>query len=355
MPIRQTHLSALCFAGILACALPALAQNLDEELNDLVRAKEAIAEAEPETQVIHQTDNQYRIGIDCSELSPALASHLRLQEGSGLLVNRVLETSPAGRAGIKRHDVLIEANGHPLTTVPDLVAAVNKAKGSELNLSVIHAGEEKLIKLTPEERDEEEVVRLRNGFANKLGQGFAPGINNQVHAEMERAIAQMQKQFGQLGPMNQGWRRLNPGVMIDFGFDPTNPSAQRKGFTQSRSSYSRSMTMANGEQLTVDVDRNGDEPAKIKVKRGSKTWDLTESDLDKLPADIRPLVESQLNGGGGFQALMAPRMPQMPNRPLLHRPAVPQPKDEKVQERFNGLELQMKELKDAIESIQGNK
>lgn len=356
MPFQKTHFQALCLAGVLACALPALAQEVDIDIENLLRERAAFIGQQA---AADQAPNKYRIGIDCGELPRALASHLRLQEGTGLLVNNVLGESPAGRAGIKRHDVILEANGHPLANVMDLVAAVNEAKDSEMSLTVIHAGEEKVFEITPEERDEEEVTRLRNGFANRLGQGFAPGVNNaQIQAEMERAFEQMQKQLGQFGGMNQGWRRLGPGIMFDFDTDMNSPSAMMPpGFSQSWSKTSRMMTTPNGEELSIEIDRNNDKPATVKVKRGSKSWELTEKDLDKLPADIRPIVESQLNGGRGIQGIVAPRLPGLPTRPrqVARPPAAPRADEQKVQDRFDGLELQMKELQDAIRSIQGNK
>lgn len=348
MPIRKTHLSSLGLAAMLACALPALAQSLDfEEARDaVIQARDALVQAEAQPHV----DNRYRIGIDCSPASDALRFHLRLQEDAGLLVNSVLDDSPGGRAGIKRHDVIVEANGHPISNVHDLVVAVNDAKTSEMTLAVIHAGEERLVKVTPEERDEEEIERLRNGVANQLqlGRGaFAP-LNGQIQEELQRAIDQMQQQ---LGPLSGTFRRVNPGIMMDLRDLGAGGSA--------KSSTSQSMTMKNGEQLTIKVDRDGDKPAQITVKRGNNSWELTESEIDQLPADIQPLVESQLNGRKGLQAWMAPAFGGGPRRPVNRQPKKikrsPNPADQRVQDRFDGLEIKMQELQDAIRSIQGNK
>ena len=112
MPIQRTHLSALGVAAILACALPAVAQNLP-----------GFGPGNPQIAVFgqQQIENRYRIGIDCAPAPEALKVHLHLNEETGLLVNSVLDDSPSGRAGLKRHDIILEANSHPLSTVRDLI------------------------------------------------------------------------------------------------------------------------------------------------------------------------------------------------------------------------------------------
>ena len=341
MPIQKTHLSALAVAAFMACALPAIAQNLPGfGPNGVFQVQ---AEAVP------QIENRYRIGIDCAPAPEALRVHLRLQEDTGLLVNSVLDESPGGVAGIKRHDVIVAANGQPLTSVQDLVVAVNEAKDTELSLAIIHEGEEQTITLTPEERDEEEITRLRNGFANRLGRNpLMQGLDmGDMQAEIERAIEQMQKQ---LGPTQNGWRmQMGPGIM--FGPQGVPSAGNTGGWSRSKSTVQRSF-QSNGEEVSITIDRDDNGPAKIKVKRGSESWELTEKEIDQLPKDIQGLVQSQLNGRGTLQGLMGPGFPSLRARPQV--PAQP-PRDNnrKMDDRFDGVELRLQELQDAINSIQG--
>ena len=344
MPIQKTHLSALACAAVLACTLPAIAQNLPGfGGNNVIDVQ---AEALPQDRI----ENRYRIGIDCAPAPEALRVHLRLQEDTGLLVNGVLDASPGGRAGIKRHDVIVAANGQPLTSVRDLMVAVNEAKENEMTLSIIHAGEEHTIKVTPEERDAEEINRLRNGFANRLGQNpfFRDLDMGDMQAEIERAIEEMQSQ---LGPMQNGFRmRMGPGIM--FGPNGGAPSARNpgvNGWSSSKSSMTQSF-QSNGEQVTITIDRDDDQPAQIKVKRGGDSWELTEKELDQLPKDIRALVQSQLNGRGTLQGIMGPMgFPTLPRQP-----ARPRNNNRRMEDRFDGVELKLQQLQDAIRSIQGN-
>ncbi|HTQ40532.1 MAG TPA: PDZ domain-containing protein [Pirellulales bacterium] len=61
------------------------------------------------------------------------------------------------------------------------------------------------------------------------------------------------------------------------------------------------------DNVTVTVVHHGKEPGKITVTRGDEKWDLTDQELNKLPDDLRPLVERTIGGGpwamqfpGGF-------------------------------------------------------
>jgi hypothetical protein len=49
--------------------------------------------------------------------------------------------------------------------------------------------------------------------------------------------------------------------------------------------------------MSVFISKEGDQPAKIVVKRGDQKWEVTEKELDKLPADVRPHVERMLGRG----------------------------------------------------------
>ena len=51
------------------------------------------------------------------------------------------------------------------------------------------------------------------------------------------------------------------------------------------------------DNMTISIVRQGGKPAKITVTRGDDKWDVTEGELDKLPEDVRPIVQGALGGG----------------------------------------------------------
>jgi len=46
--------------------------------------------------------------------------------------------------------------------------------------------------------------------------------------------------------------------------------------------------------LTVTITKEGDKPAQVTVQRKDEQWEVTEDELDELPADVRPHVERML-------------------------------------------------------------
>lgn len=65
-----------------------------------------------------------RLGIHVEAVPPALASHLKLPEKTGLMVTEVVKDSSAEKAGFRQHDIIIAMAGQP---VSDDVEAFRKA------------------------------------------------------------------------------------------------------------------------------------------------------------------------------------------------------------------------------------
>jgi len=80
--------------------------------------------------------NRARLGTVLQPLSPALAKQLGLEAKSkGILINRVLEGSPADKAGLKPGDVLTRFQGEAILSVPgfrNLIATSDVGKPFEL-------------------------------------------------------------------------------------------------------------------------------------------------------------------------------------------------------------------------------
>lgn len=319
MLVNRSHLASLGIAAFMACAVSAIAQDVQDLLGaeadpDVIPRLERGLHGLPEQ--AEPITNRFRIGLDCAPSSATLRSHLHLDEDTGLTVNMVLPNSPAALAGIRQHDVVVEANGHSVGKVMDLVRQVNESKGTEMSIALIREGEEHLVKVTPEERDEDELQRLRNGFRSQLdSQGF-----ESMRPELEK----MFKQFPQLNQFGNGtFRQIHPGFAIPSV--PNIPNA-----------------------FNLRIERNND---KITVQRGNDRYEVTTDTLDQLPDDIRPLVENMLNGGSSnLHGLFTPGLGQQSLPPRAIVP--PNPNQRRLEDRFDGLELRLKELQDAIRSIE---
>lgn len=327
MLISKSRLTSLLAGIVLSVAIPVLAQD----------AQSLLEQGNIQAEVDRITDrvdvvNEYRIGLDCAPTDAALKSHLHLGDDQGLTVNMVLPGSPAANAGMKRYDVVVKANGQPVAKVMDLVQQVNESRGGELTVTLMRGGEEHLVKMMPEKRDVEEMEQLRRRFHHRLGQGPLGGPQGLPDLAGMQELGDLFKQFPHLNQMGNGvFRSINPGIAI-----PSHPNVPK--------------------DFNLRIQRNNDQ---ITVQRGEDTFEVTTDTLDQLPDDVRPMVENMLHGGGlDFGKLLAPNhampsRPGIPMRPQGVLPADPNPTQSKqLKDRFDGLELQLKELQDAIRSIE---
>jgi len=207
------------------------------------------------------TPGEYWLGVEAMPVPPALRAHLNLPEGQGLLVGGVVADSPAAKAGLKEHDILLQAGGKPLTDISDLIAAVNAAKETKLSLIVIRGGKQQTIEVVPAKRPAE---------FSKKSVGTSEDDDWGTLQKWLEGMRSKEGGFDGWGPFR--FRFFHPGMIVPK--DVPLP----------------------GNMLVV-ITKEGDQPAKIMVRRGEEKWELTEKELDKLPADVRPHVERMLGRG----------------------------------------------------------
>ena len=82
---------------------------------------------------------------------PRAARRLRgavgLPEREGVLVRRVVNGTPAHRAGIERGDLIVAAGGRPIERLDDLFEAVDSSGGARLTLDVVRGTEERRVEV----------------------------------------------------------------------------------------------------------------------------------------------------------------------------------------------------------------
>ena len=89
------------------------------------------------------------LGVSIQDLSPDLAKSFNLTEQKGALVSGVMEDSPAGKAGLKRGDLIIELDGKPVgdsTSLRNMVSAL--APGTKIGLKIIRDGKQQSLTAT---------------------------------------------------------------------------------------------------------------------------------------------------------------------------------------------------------------
>ncbi len=262
----------------------------DEGANDL--------EIEPQTGIAPEPT--YWIGIAGRSIESAvLRTHLQLAEDMGVVVERVLDDSPAAKAGLRKHDIILRVNGDAVDNMRVLQSQVRTGKDKPLELKIVRLGKQEKIVVVPEPQPANLTEQART--MSQRAQG------------MDRDIMQrLMQQFG--------GRNIGPGRAFRAG-------PQGFNFNQ----------MPSG--ISVSIQRNNDSPAQITVKKGDQTWKIVgddEESLKQLPDDVRPFVERMLNGQGRMQGFGRARLPDGLGDPMLERM-------EQMERQLEGLQKKMRE------------
>jgi hypothetical protein len=104
------------------------------------------------------------LGLIIEDLHPAMASHVPGigSNGQGVLVQQVSPDSPAGKAGIKEHDILLTYGDQKLFNHEQLLRLVSGDQpGTEVEIRLIREGKQETLKL-----------RLEGRPANWIAPGF---------------------------------------------------------------------------------------------------------------------------------------------------------------------------------------
>jgi hypothetical protein len=243
---------------------------------------------------------KYWIGIILGELPELARKQLQLEYG--IVVEDVVPDSPAAKAEFKAHDVLLRAGEKQLLKQPaDILQAVEAAEESELELTVLRAGKEQTIKVTPVKRPEPEFTDVATTLTP--GTTIVP----------EGAIRKLEDALQQL-------RGKQLGEKVELVFP-------RPGIVTTRIETVHPGGVPNN--LTLRINKEKGAPAKIFVKQDDKEWEVTEDKLGELPENLRIIVERTLGQQQSFNYVL-PRAPvagpgpaSMPGIALPGAPAIP--------------------------------
>jgi membrane-associated protease RseP (regulator of RpoE activity) len=273
-------MSVVIVAGVCSQSQQAaLAKGEAVEKGRVVQISPDADDAEPLVEEEVVAEPTFWIGIRGRGLqSPVLRTHLQLAEDMGIVVEVVLEESPAEKAGLRKHDIILRANGNAVHGMDVLQAQVNEYGEKPIELELIRLGKEETLVVVPEQRPSR--VATVDGDPRRESRGRFGGGGG-VRAD---AMRQLFEQLQQNGGLQGGMRLLDPGALLGEG----NQVGQNP--------------MPDG--VSLSVTRKNGEPARVTIQRGEDSWEIMEGDqeaLQQLPEDLRPLAEGALQQGlGGF-------------------------------------------------------
>jgi serine protease Do len=102
---------------------------------------------------VTEKKTDYYIGVAVAHPDDTLRAHLDLAAGAGLVATEVVAKSPAEKAGLKVHDILLELDGKPLDSPETLVTRVQAAGNKATALKLLRSGKSLTLTITPELRE----------------------------------------------------------------------------------------------------------------------------------------------------------------------------------------------------------
>ncbi|HEY8993617.1 MAG TPA: PDZ domain-containing protein [Lacunisphaera sp.] len=227
------------------------------------------------------------LGVETMPVDPTVAAQLGLQRGTGVVVRRVAEGSPATGL-LQPHDVLTKIDDQILVNMQQLTVLVRNHKaGDEVKLTVVRAGKESVLRAKLGEREVPKLAEAMPPFMHLMDdddadimtfhQGMAgmPGLAGPEAGDVMRRI----------GSEHRNWF-AQPRVHVfkrHGGEGPTILDLPSGNFVFS------------DDQGSVEVNSTeGKRALTVKDKKGTVTFSgpiNTPEEREKLPAEVKSRLD----------------------------------------------------------------
>lgn len=102
------------------------------------------------------------LGVEAMPVDDSLAAQLGLKEDAGVLVGHVVDDSPAEKAGLKEHDVIVKLDGEKVQGTKDFVKRIQARKqGDKVKLELLRGGKTQEVEATLSKQAKLESKELR--------------------------------------------------------------------------------------------------------------------------------------------------------------------------------------------------
>ncbi len=118
-----------------------------------------------------------QIGVGVSSLTKQLGDYFGVADGKGVLINNVVENSPAAKAGLKAGDVIVEVEGKAIGNSMELIRSISEKKEGEVTLTILRNRNRQTVKVTPEKMKEGDApFRMFSQSSSRIRMPSAPKV-----------------------------------------------------------------------------------------------------------------------------------------------------------------------------------
>jgi len=114
--------------------------------------------------VAHGSVRRAQLGVLLAEMTPDIAEGFGLAGQQGVLIQSVVDNSPASRAGLKRNDVIVEFMGQAVTDMQKLrLRVADTEPGKPVSMVVVRDGKRVQVTVTLKDKDDKVAANVKDG------------------------------------------------------------------------------------------------------------------------------------------------------------------------------------------------
>jgi serine protease Do len=290
-----------------------------------------------------QVKKQGWVGIYLQELTPELKESMDLKESTeGVLVNEVVEDSPAEKAGIVKGDVIISFDGKKTDSIERLTSLVRKTTpGTEVEIKAIRDGEEKDFEVTIGESSSSswydsnpEKVKVERKTIGPFKWNFHSGLKLGV------AIQDLTEQLGGYFGVKKGEGALI--TEVEKG-SPAEKAGLKAGDVIVEADNREISSSDDVRQIISDKEKGDKVSLKVLRDKRLKDFSVTLAETEKeYSFKIQPDIEKTKNIELFLDKL------QIPEAPVLKGYSSD---ESKLKRDLNKLKKEMEELKKELDEL----
>ena len=259
----------------------------------------------------------YILGVIASPVPPMVRAQVNIPEESGLFVQTIKPNGPAAKAGVLPYDIILSVDGAAISSTIDLAAAIQKAAGKPQKLTVLRQGKELTLDVTAQLAEAPRqprglmlgtpVPQTPQPFIDPMAPNYDPDEDEdnldpsfpRIQQFMDRQRQQMDQMRQRMEAMENAMRQGMPGFFpFAPGAVPTPAPAPNGVLTPAPApapnggmvlppQMNDPNAQVQRDSFSVQVQKNGNEPAIIKIQDNGNEYIVDENSIDQLPENVR--------------------------------------------------------------------